>query len=276
MTVRTAKLAVVAAGGLGTLAWLGFKVPPQPLTPPPPGSDVGTVDLPGGLPEPVERYHRALGAHGPVPRVDTFALWGRARMKREPLPWLPVTFWSEHRVGWSGRQLITLTWYGLPILRGVDRYAGGRGEFRVGRWRTTGPEIDQGENLFLWAELVLFPSVLATRPGVRWEPLHRDSARLRVPFGADGEDELEFGFDPDTGLISHCRADRYRRPGGPKIGWHIGYERWTYFPAGRYPARITVRWADQPDPWFVLDVDGVATNVPVSPALTADAGTRLG
>jgi hypothetical protein len=189
-------------------------------------------------------------------------------MRRAPLPRLPVTFWSGHRVGWSGRQRLAVTWYGLPVLRGEDDYIAGRGRMRIGRQDVRGPEIDQGENLFLWAELLLIPSVLATRPGVWWEPLDADSARLRVPFGA-GEDELLVRFDPDTGLISECRAMRFRTPGQPKVGWHIWYERWTHFPAGRYPARISVRWADQRRPWFVLDVDGVALNGPVDADLSA-------
>jgi hypothetical protein len=161
-------------------------------------------------------------------------------------------------------------WFGLPLLRGVDDYVDGHGRMRIGRSTVAGPEIDQGENLFLWAELVLVPSVLATRPGVRWEPIDRDSARLRVPFG-DGEDELTFRFDRDTGLVGHCEAMRYRSPGGPKVGWHICYEQWRSFPAGTYPTRITVRWADQLRPWFELDVDGVALNVPVSPDLASAA-----
>jgi hypothetical protein len=162
----------------------------------------------------------------------------------------------------------------LAVLRGEDDYIAGHGRMRIGRQRVSGPEIDQGENLFLWAELLLIPSVLATRPGVRWEPVDTDtdtdtdSARLRVPFGT-GEDELLVRFDPDTGLISECRAMRFRTPGQPKVGWHIWYERWTHFAAGRYPTRISVRWADQPRPWFVLDVDGVAVNGPVDIDLSA-------
>jgi hypothetical protein len=189
-------------------------------------------------------------------------------MKREPLPWLPVTFWSEHRVGWSGRQRLAVTWYRIPLVRAVDDYIDGHGEMQIGPQRVSGPEIDQGENLFLWAELALLPSVLATRPGVRWEPVNETTARLRVPFG-DGDDELVFAFDPDTGLIRECRAMRYRTPGQPKVGWHIEYRDWTRFDAGMFPKRITVRWEDHRRPWFVLDIDGVAVNVPVSPDLTA-------
>jgi hypothetical protein len=267
MNALTTAVATVAAAGAGT--WLGFKIRPRALAVPHAGTEAGEVALPDNLPAPVARHYRAAGYGGPaVPRAETFALWGRARMKRDPLPWLPVTFWSEHRVGWSGRQRLAVTWYTIPVLHAVDDFVDGRGQMRIGRQRVTGPEIDQGENLFLWAELVLVPSVLATRPGVRWENVGAESARLRVPFGA-GEDELVFQFDPDTGLIRESRAMRYRTPGKPKVGWRIGYERWSRFAAGMFPARITVTWEDQGRPWFVLDVDGVAVNVPVAADLTA-------
>jgi hypothetical protein len=255
--------AVVTTIGLVVAAALGFRVRPVRVGPVAPGPPAGTVETPDDLPAPVARYHRALGFDGwRVPAVDTFVLWGRAWMRPAPLLRLPVRFWSAHRVGWNGRQRLAVTWYGIPVLRAVDDYVDGHGRMRVGRRSVTGPEIDQGENLFLWAELLLVPSAMVSRPGVRWQAVDADSALLRVPFGG-GSDRLMVRFDPDTGLLSECRALRYRTPGRPKVRWHIWYERWTHGPAGRYPGRICVRWADQPRPWFVLDVDGMATNVPV-------------
>jgi hypothetical protein len=273
-------LAIVSSVvALGAFVWTGFRVRPRPRAGPSGSIDAATVRLPADLPPPVRRFYRAIGAEGPdVARVRTLALWGRAWMRRRPLPWLPVTFWSEHNVGWSGLQRLAVTWFGRPVLRGFDQYVDGRGAMTIGGRRTVGHEIDQGENLFLWAEVVLLPSVLATRPGVRWEPIDDHCARLQVPFG-DDSDELIIHFDPQTDLLTRCRALRYREVGGPKLGWRIDYERWRPFDAGRFPARITVAWEDQATPWFVVDVDGVATNVAVSPGLTtADrpASTRPG
>lgn len=265
---------VASAAGLAAVGWLGLRIPPRPLAPPRAiPAPAGEVDLPAGLPAPVARYYRVLGAGGPrVPRVETFALWGRARMRVIPLLPLPVAFWSEHRVGWSGLQLLAVTWFRLPVLRGRDHYLDGHGEMRIGRRRFAGPEIDQGENLFLWAELVLVPSVVATRPGVRWEPVDGRTARLRVPFG-DAEDELTVQFDPATGLAGEIRAMRYREPGSEKLGWRVRYRRWTGSGTGLYPSRIDVTWSDQRRPWFVLDVDGVAAGAAVSGGLAAGALT---
>jgi hypothetical protein len=141
---------------------------------------------------------------------------------------------------------------------------------QIGNRLVAGPEIDQGENLFLWAELLLFPSVLVTRPEVRWHAVDADHAVLHVPFGT-GSDRLTVRFDPVTGRIAESVARRYRTPGRPKVGWHITYGSWACFPAGWFPTRISVRWADQCRPWFVLDVDGVAVNVAVDPDLTIPA-----
>ena len=262
-----AQWVLVATLGLAVVAMLGLRVRPARARAVPTGSPVGTVELARNLPEPVVRYYRALGYDGwHVPAVGTFVLWGRAWMHPAPLLRLPVRFWSAHRVGWNARQRLTVTWYGLPVLRAVDDYVDGRGRMRIGRRSVTGPEIDQGENLFLWAELLLVPAALAARREARWQSIDTDSALLRVPFGRDS-DRLMVRFDPDTGLLTECRALRYRTPGGPKVGWYVWFERWTHGPGGWYPARISVRWADQPQPWFVLDVDGMAVNVPIDPDL---------
>jgi len=280
VAVVSAAIAVVA------FVWTGFRVRPRPLRfAPDAATDAAPVlvALPPDLPDPVVRFYRAIGAgdqgagvgdacEPTIVRVDTFALWGRAWMRRRPLPWLPVSFWSGHEVGRSGLQLLAVTWFGLPILRGRDQFAEGRGEMLIGGRRVTGPEIDQGENLFLWAELVLLPSVLSTRPDARWEPVGPHAARLRVPFG-DGEDELVFFFDPETGLISRCRALRYREVGGPKLGWRLDYTRWRSFGGGTYPGRIVVTWQDQGRPWFILDVDGAATNFPAPAMPTSPASS---
>jgi hypothetical protein len=152
----------------------------MPAQPAPPA----TVALPDDLPEPVVRFYRSLGTDGAhVPMVDTFRLWGRAWTRRAPLPRLPVTFWSEHRVGWSARQRLSVTWFGLPVLRGVDDYIDDHGRMRIGTRLVESPEIDQGENLFLWAAL-LVPSVLAHRLRAIDRPVrsgHRATRRTAVP-----------------------------------------------------------------------------------------------
>ncbi|WP_018352477.1 DUF6544 family protein [Longispora albida] len=255
---------VVTIGLLAALAVLaaGFLVTPRPLAPPPETAPPhGTLPPHDGWPQPVRRHYAASTGRSSGP-VMTFALWGRARMRIRGVP-LRATFWSGHRIGVSARQDITVTWYGLPVLRGVDTFSGGHGRMVIAGRAVTGPEIDQGENLFVWAELVLLPSAIVRR-GAVWLPDGEHSAILVVPY-AGGTDTLRFRFDPVTGLLSEGFALRYREPGGEKIGWKLEYRDWRHYGGMLFPSRLTVTWADQARPWFELAVDGVAVN----PALTA-------
>src|SRR5688572_4819250 len=106
------RTAFTAIAGLVGAAALGFRIRPRALPMPAGSATPDTVALPGDLPEPVVRFYRSLGTDSATaPVVETFRLWGRAWMRRAPLPRLPVTFWSEHRVGWSARQRLAVTWF---------------------------------------------------------------------------------------------------------------------------------------------------------------------
>jgi hypothetical protein len=262
--VTVALVIVGSVVALGAAAWLGLQFRPRPLAGPGASSELGEAKPPEGLPGTVARHY--LVSFGPKPpRIETMVIWGRARMKRDPLPWMPVSFWSEQRIGSRALQRLAVTWFGLPLLRGTDSYIDGRGEMVIGKQRAVGEEIDQGENLFMWAEAALVPTAVSL-PGVRWEQLDETSARLLVPF-RDTVDEMVFRFDSSTGLIREARAMRFREVGGTKLGWRVGYSRWQQFGRVMFPGRISVTWADKGRPWFVLDVDGVAFNVPVSEEL---------
>jgi hypothetical protein len=83
-----------------------------------------------------------------------------------------------------------------------------------------------------------------------------------------------FRFHSQTGLIREGRALRHRERGGPKIGWQIGYLGWRRFGDLTFPSRITVTWEDHGRPWFVLDVDGLAFNVPIADWLSGASETH--
>lgn len=149
---------------------------------------------------------------------------------------VPVTFWSEQRVGMERpaaprRHVVpAASASGQGFLR---RREGRDGHREATRSR---PQLDQGENLFLWAEAALIPSAVVSRPGVRWQPINETSARMVLPL-RDEQDEMVFSFDPETRLIREARALRYREVGGPKIGWRVQYLNWRRFGEVMFPGR---------------------------------------
>ena len=102
-----------------------------------------------------------------------------------------------------------ITWFGLPVLRAIDRYVDGAGMTGPLGKAATGPAVDQGANMILWAEAPLMPSLWITDRRLRWEAIDNTTARLIFPFG-DGEDELMVHFDPESGLVARMTALRYR------------------------------------------------------------------
>ena len=132
-----------------------------------------------------------------------------------------------------------------------------------GNKRIEGEQIDQGANLIIWAEGLMMPSLLATDPRIRWEPMDDVTARLIVPLG-EGHDEMTVHFDPQTGLISQMRAMRYRTPTGPKEPWHGDDLDWRPFAQGLFPSRFAITWENDGSPWSYWNIEGVEWNVDVS------------
>ena len=139
-----------------------------------------TVPLPTGLPVPVERYFRTV-LGDLVPVVETAVVSGRGRLRFAGLT-LPARFRFTHEAGRSYRHDIECTWFGLPILTVVEIYLEGHAHLGLPFGVVENdPKTDQAANLNLWGEVVWFPSILATDPRVRWEPVDGTTARLVVP-----------------------------------------------------------------------------------------------
>ena len=145
---RLGSIAIGLAGGVAVLAgigWAGFQVAPAAL----PAStddpqDLGVVDLPADLPAPVQRYFRAaLG--NKAPRIDSLVAVGRARAKFGI--WMPLRYRLVHRPGYEFERYMEVTWFGLPVLKAIDRFVDGKGMAGpVGR-AATGPAVDQAANM---------------------------------------------------------------------------------------------------------------------------------
>jgi hypothetical protein len=261
------KVIVGVAGGLAVLAgigWVGLQVSPSDLPLPfDEPQDLGIVEIPTGLPAPVRRYFQvALGDQSP--RIESLVVYGRARANFGL--WLPLRYRLVHRPGYDFERYMEVTWFGLPVLKAIDRYVDGVGMTGpVGR-AATGPAIDQGANMILWAEAPLMPSLWITDRRIRWEAVDDTTARLRFPFG-DGEDELMVHFDPENGLVARMTALRYRDEVSGKIPWHVDFLSWQTVNGVKLPARIAVTWEDQGEPWSYWNLEDIYWNVDISKML---------
>jgi hypothetical protein len=247
---------------LAGLAWLGFKSAPRSVRPPEaPGPDLGTVELPPNLPEPVRRYFEVTSG-AQVPVVKTAVFWGTARLKLGL--WMPARFRVYHVAGRHFVRYIDMTWFGRTIFTVRDEYVGGKGATVLpGNKRIEGEQVDQGANLIIWAEGLMMPSLLAADPRIRWEPVNDVTARLIVPLD-EGHDEMTVHFDPQTGLISQMQAMRYRTPTGPKEPWHGDDLDWQPFAQGLFPSRFAITWENDGSPWSYWNIEGMEWNVDVS------------
>ena len=134
----TGSLAV--AGAVSVAA--GFGVRPRACAPPGWTHDRGLVPLDENVPQ-LLAQHLDVDQDGYVPRMDTVALWGRARVRIGRLPWLPVRMLTRHRVGRDVASDIHITWYGRPVLEVIDAYIRGRGMTGRKRRADVGDEIEE-------------------------------------------------------------------------------------------------------------------------------------
>jgi hypothetical protein len=249
---------IIAVVGIG---WLGLQTKPKnfPL-PSDQTRDLGRVGLPASLPEPVYRHFNAtLGSE--VPKIESAVVWGRARIKTGM--WMPLRFKAYYVPGQGFYRYMEITWFGLPVVKGVDSYLRGEGVMNIAGNITAGKKIDQGQVLAMWAEAALTPSAYVTDPRIRWEAVDDRTARLVVPFG-EGEETLQFRFDPQTGFMSQMSALRYRGQEENKTPWRGDYMDWQAVHSVKIPTRIAVTWEDEGSPWAYWTIDGVEYNVDVS------------
>lgn len=182
--------------------------------------------------------------------------------------WLPARVTTVYVPGQQFARTMHITWFGMPVLRGLDVYRDGHGALTIGRAVTQGPEVDQGENLALWGEGIFTPTVWATDPHVRWEPIDETTVCLIVPFG-DECDHLMVRADPRTGFIRTVTADRYRTPGRPKEPWKVELADYKRLHGVAIPTRVAVTWERDRQPWYDATIHGIAYNVPVASRLQA-------
>lgn len=264
---KLGKVVIGVAGGLAVLAgigWAGLQVAPANLPPPADEpQDLGMLDVPDDLPAPVRRYFQ-VATGGQLPRIESLVGYGRGRANFGI--WLPLRYRLAHRPGYAFERYMEVTWFGLPVLKAIDRYVDGKGMTGPMGNEATGPAVDQGANMILWAEAPLMPSLWITDPRISWEAVDDTTARLIFPFGAQ-EDELTVHFDPESGLVRRISALRYRDAQTGKVPWHVDFLSWKTANGVRLPERIAVIWDDQGEPWSYWDFEDVYWNVDISHVL---------
>ena len=264
-------LAFVAAASClaGAALWGGLQVEPAPL--PAAALAEGATEvtaLPADLPAPVERFLRTLYG-GQIPVIDTIVVSGRGTMRIQGISF-PSRYRFSHRTGDAYRHYIETTVFGAPLLKVDEWYVDGAGRLELPFGVSEGPQVDQGANLALWAELVWAPAVWATSPAARWESVDATTARLIVPFGETSE-EFTVTFDPATGLLERMESLRYKGSDATeKTLWINDVREWGELDGRPVPTVTAVQWGDESSPWAVLRTEGVLYNADLTTYLRAE------
>lgn len=240
---------------VAAVGWVGFLVPGSAF-PPPDEAPVSWQPVPERLPEPVERYVRAVSPDGdrlPVVRTLSYSGIGSAR----PFGiWLPVRHHATVVPGRSMDRVMEFPWFGTTLIRAEDTYIDGAGRTALSgvvKGVTEGPRTDQGAYLALAAESILVPSWQAL--GGTWEAVDAHRARLAFPYG-EGTESLLVSFDAESGLPVRIEADRFKSEDGPKTRWAIELGSYRDTRQGlRVPSSFEVAWADESGPWSRWTID---------------------
>lgn len=196
--------------GLVIVGWIGLRFRPEPFSPYPNTTpELDLVDLPADLPPPVARFYQVIAA-ARLPRVNSAVISGRASLRFSGITF-PARFRFTHDAGQNYRHYIEATIFGLPLMKVNESYLDGhsRLELPIGIIENE-PKVDMDANLGLWGESIWLPSINITDTRVRWEAVDEVTARLVVPFG-EQEDSFTVTFDPQSGLIQHMQALRYKQ-----------------------------------------------------------------
>jgi hypothetical protein len=203
---------------------------------PPNGTPPVTEGDLAGLPAPVAGYVRASGAVG-KPRVTNFLADIHGRIRSGPGDaWMAFTGRQLNTYGAAPRRLffIRASMRALPV-DVLHVYEGGSATMRVKLLRlktivdAAGPEMDRGETVTVFNDLVLLaPAALVDAP-IRWTAI--DDRRVRGTFTSGSQSvAAELLFDADRELVDFVSDDRLRASAD---GRSFTPQRWST-PVGAY------------------------------------------
>jgi hypothetical protein len=269
---RGRRILVWIAAGLVVVVgvgWLGLQPQPDPLPPPTfSAGAVETVPLPDGLPTPVARFYEVLYGDE-IPVVDSAVISGRGTMRIAGITF-PARWRFSHVSGEAYRHYIELTAFGRPVMSVDEHFLDGSATLDLPFGVSTGPNVDQGANLALWAEAVWMPSVWVTDGRAGWVAVDDDTAALTVPFG-EATETFTVRFDPTTGLLASMESMRFKdQDATAKTLWLNEAVGWGEFDGQPVPLRATVIWADESSPWADLLTDEVIYNADLADYVRQD------
>ena len=269
--MKVAIIIVAALSSVVLLAWLGLQVKPGPFAAFPHAQDVrqrAPIELPAGLPAPVERFYRQVYG-GSLPLVDSAVISGRARMRIAGITF-PARFRFTHDAGRGYRHYIEATIFGLPVMRVNETYLDGRARLQLPFGITENePKVDQAANLGLWAESIWLPPVFISDPRVSWEGVDELTALLTVPFG-DQAQRFVVRFDENTGLPRFFESMRFKESNSDRKSlWLNEVREWGEVGGRTVPTSAAVTWYEDGSPWAVLEVEEVVYNAEVEEYMRA-------
>ena len=227
------------------------------------------------LPAPVADYLRHSGAVG-QPRVMSFAASFHGRIRSGPSqPWMPFTGRQVNTFGPRPQRafIMDATRSGLPVTV-LHQFLGASATMRatvmsmVPVVDAAGPEMDQGETVTVFNDLVVFaPGAIVDAP-IRWTAM--DATHVRGVFTNGGLSvSAVLTFDSDHRLVDFSSLDRLRASTDgtsfTALPWSTPLSGHRAFGGHLLPTLGAARW-DAPLPegsftYVELDLDDIAYNV---------------
>lgn len=232
-------------------------------------SPIATIPVPADLPTPVSRFYQIL-FEDEIPIIESAVLTARGTTRFQGITF-PARLRFTHDAGQGYRHYIETTLFGQPLMKVNEHYLDGHARMALPFGIIENePRVDMAANLGLWGESVWLPSIFITDSRVRWEAIDDNTARLVVPF-EDGEDSFTVVFNPETGLLEHMTALRYKEADSEqKIPWQLDILDWGRYQGFLLPSRAAVTWMDEDTPWLIMEMEDVAFNVDVSDYIRAE------
>lgn len=203
-----------------------------------------------GLPEPVQKYLRYVGAIG-KPKVWNFRASFTGRMKPDPQKdWMNVSgeqynfFSSPRRMFWIKGKMFGVPFYGLHA------YKEEKGTMRIKVAgiipvvNAKGPEMNTSDTTTLFNDMCIFAPATLIDKRISWETVDKLSAKATFTNGANKITAVLY-FNEQGQLINFVSDDRYMTASGNtyrKLKWSTPVTDYRNFNGFRLASRGEAVW----------------------------------